>query len=100
MRISKKTAAEVLRNVEGGERFFNVDSSVFASLRELCERMGSMPQDVFNYHCSSQKCDFASWVEDILHDATLAKTLRAAKGVRPKIEKALRERVIQLESYL
>lgn len=100
MRISKKTAAEALRTVEGGERFFNADGSAFASLRELAERVGAMPQDVFNHHCSSQKCDFAAWIEDILHDATLAKTLRAAKGVRSKIEKALRERVAQLEAYL
>lgn len=100
MRISKKTAAEIVRTVEGGERFFNADGSACASLRELAECARTMPQEVFNHHCSSQKCDFAAWIEDILHDPTLAKTLRSAKGVRAKIEKALADRVAQLERFI
>lgn len=99
MRMTKEHAEEVLRGVGGNERFFNADGSVCASLKELAERLPQMPQETFNHHCSSQKCDFASWVEEVLHDPVLAKSLRAAKGIRAKVEKALADRVSQLEKH-
>ena len=99
MRITKAKAQEILRTVEGDERFFNADGTVSANVRELAGHLAQMPQGAFNHHCSSQRCDFAAWVQDILQDTTLAKNLRAAKGVRAKVEKAVSDRVAQLEKY-
>lgn len=99
MRLTKTTARDILRQVDGGERFFNADGNVFASLAEFDAVLSRMPQDVFNNHCNSQKCDFASWIEDVLHDAVLAKDIRKAKGVRAKIEKRISERLAQLAKY-
>src|SRR3989344_7067361 len=87
MRLTKITARDILRQVEGEERFFNADGNVFAGLAEFAEALARMPQDVFNNHCNSQKCDFALWVENVLHDAVLAKDIRKANGIRAKIEK-------------
>lgn len=100
MAINKTTARDILRQVYEGDRFFNADGAIFASLGELCAHIKDMPQEMFNYHCNSQKCDFAEWIEGVLHDSVLAKDLRKAKGVRAKIEKRLDERLVQLEKYL
>lgn len=99
MRLTKTTVRDILRKVEGGERFFNTDGNVFASLAEFDAALSSMPQDAFNSHCNSQRCDFASWVEDVLHDAVLAKDIRKAGGVRAKIEARISERLAQLAKY-
>ncbi|MCR4322792.1 MAG: hypothetical protein NUV61_01765 [Candidatus Azambacteria bacterium] len=99
MRLTKTTACDILRQVEGEERFFNSDGSVFASLAEFDAALSGMPQDVFNNHCNSQRCDFAAWIEDVLHDAVLAKDIRKAKGVRAKIEARISERLGQLAKY-
>lgn len=100
MAITKTTARDITRQVHEGDRFFNVDGKIFSSLAELCTHIKEIPQETFNYHCNSQKCDFAEWIEGVLHDAVLAKDIRKAKGVRAKIEKRLDERLTQLEKYL
>lgn len=99
MRLNKITARDILRQVEGDERFFNADGNVFASLEEFDAAVSRMSQEVFNNHCNSQKCDFASWIESVLHDAVLAKDIRKAGGVRAKIEKRVSERLVQLAKY-
>lgn len=99
MRLTKITARDILRQVEGEERFFNADGNVFAGLAEFDAALSGMPQDIFNNHCNSQKCDFASWIEDVLHDAVLAKDIKKAKGVRAKIEARVSERLAQLAKY-
>ena len=99
MRLTKIKAQDIIRRVEGSERFFNKDGTVFAGLTELSDGIKTMPQDVFNFHCNSQKCDFASWIADILHDDVLAGTLVKAKGVRKTIESHIAKRVDQLAKY-
>ena len=100
MAINKTTARDILRQVYEGDRFFNADGKIFSSLADFSVHVKDMPQEVFNYHCNSQKCDFAEWIEGVLHDTVLAKDIRKAKGVRAKIEKRIDERVVQLEKYL
>ncbi|MEK7493522.1 MAG: hypothetical protein AAB630_00035 [Patescibacteria group bacterium] len=99
MRLTKTTARDILRQVEGEERFFNADGNVFGGLAEFDAALSSMPQEVFNNHCNSQKCDFASWIEGVLHDTVLAKDIRKANGVRAKIEARVSERLTQLAKY-
>ena len=99
MRLTKTSARDILRHVEGEERFFNADGGVFASLEEFDAALSGMSQETFNNHCNSQKCDFALWIEGVLHDAVLAKDIRKASGVRAKIEARVSERLAQLAKY-
>ena len=99
MRLTKQKAIEIARTVEGGEGFFNNDGKVFCSLRDLAREIMTMPQPVFNHHCNSKKCDFSSWIADILRDEKLSKDVTAARGVRAKIEDLIIKRVEQLEKY-
>ncbi len=88
-----------MRRVQGDKRFFNKDGGVFATMQELYEGICSLPQDVFNYHCNSQKCDFALWIADILHDDALAQNILKAKGARLTVENAIQKRLMQLAKY-
>ena len=99
MRLTKIKAIEIMRQVNGGECFFNSDGKVFCSLRDLAREIMTMPQPVFNHHCNSKKCDFSSWIADILRDEKLSKDVTAARGVRAKIEDLIIKRVEQLEKY-
>lgn len=99
MRITKAKAQDILRSVGGSERFFVADGKICANLTELAEHVSAMPQEAFNHHCASQKCDFAAWIADVLRDETLAKNVRAAKGIRAKVEALIADRVTQLEKY-
>lgn len=99
MRITKAKAQDILRSVGNGERFFVADGKVCASLTELASYISAMSQEAFNHHCASQKCDFAEWIADILHDETLAKNLRNAKGIRARVEALIADRAAQLEKY-
>ena len=100
MRLTKSKAIEIMRTVEGGECFFNNDGKVFCGLRDLAREIMTMPQPVFNHHCNSKKCDFSSWIADILRDEKLSKDVTAARGVRAKIEDLIIKRVEQLEKYI
>ncbi len=89
-----------MRRVDGEERFFSKDGGAFAGLFELSDGLKTMSQDVFNFHCNSQKCDFASWINDILHDDALAGALLKAKGVRKTVESHIAKRTSQLAKYI
>jgi len=99
MRLTKQKDIEIARTVEDGECFFNNDGKIFCSLRDLAREIMTMPQPVFNHHCNSKKCDFSSWIADILRDEKLSKDVTAARGVRAKIEDLIIKRVEQLEKY-
>jgi hypothetical protein len=46
---------------------------------ELKDSLEGMPDDVFKYHVTKEKNDFADWVEFVLGDSELATGLRKSK---------------------
>lgn len=98
-RLNKAKAQDIARTVEGQERFFSTDGAAFSSLADLSAHLRMMPQDAFNHHCNSQKCDFAPWIKDILHDDVLAQNILKAKGVRATVESHIQKRIEQLAKY-
>lgn len=98
-RLNKTKAQDIARTVEGQERFFPRDGAALSSIFDLEAHVRMMPQDAFNHHCNSQKCDFASWIKDILHDDVLAQNILKAKGVRAFVESHIRKRIGQLAKY-
>ncbi len=99
-RLNKTKAQDITRTVEGQECFFACDGAVFSNIADLCSHIRKMPQDVFNHHCSSQKCDFALWIKDVLHDDVLAQNILKAKGMRATVESAIQKRIDQLAKYI
>jgi hypothetical protein len=49
------------------------------NIRELADVMEELEDQVFNYHVTPEKNDFANWVKDIFKDIELAEKLAGAK---------------------
>lgn len=65
--------------VSGEECFWVTDGRVLSDLLELKDALASMSEDVFAYHVSKGRNDFADWIESALHDAELAAAFRRSK---------------------
>lgn len=59
--------------------FWANDGSVVSNLSELADVLGSMDDAAFAHHVTKDRNDFADWIEGVLLDAELAKSIRSAK---------------------
>lgn len=72
-------AKRVLVCAQGEQCFWTNDGKIIANLVELRDALTSMGDDVFRYHVTKEKNDFADWIEYVLGDAELAGKVRGAK---------------------
>lgn len=83
-----------LRTVYGKESFWlkknewNVVSEVH-SLPQLLEKLRASPPDVVFHHLANGRNDFASWVENVLKDETLANKIRQVRRDEPEAQKKI-----------
>lgn len=63
----------------GEQCFWVTDGRVLTNLVELRDALASMTDDVFMYHVTKERNDFADWIEYVLQDAELASTFRKSK---------------------
>jgi hypothetical protein len=61
-------------------------------LPELADAFEVMSEESFNHHVSDKKNDFATWVQDILHDNILSERLRGIKD-RQKALQIVKQRM-------
>lgn len=59
--------------------FWVTDGKVLSNLVELKEALAQMTEDVFAYHVTKERNDFADWIEHVLGDAELATSFRKSK---------------------
>jgi hypothetical protein len=59
--------------------FWTTDGRILSNLIELHDTLGIMADEVFEYHVSSDRNDFADWVGNVLQDPKLEKALRRAR---------------------
>lgn len=59
--------------------FWVTDGRVLSNLIELRDALASMTDDVFMYHVTKERNDFANWIEYVLEDAELAASFRKSK---------------------
>lgn len=59
--------------------FWVTDGKVLSNLTELKEALAQMTEDVFAYHVTKERNDFAEWIEHVLGDAELAASFRKSK---------------------
>ncbi len=74
-----KTPAKALVYANNESCFWVTDGQILNSLAALRDAFSNMPKDVYAYHVSSDKNDFATWVEVVLCDGDCALDLRKAK---------------------
>ena len=80
---SKKSSGKEKRQLvraSGEYCFWTNDGSVISNLSELADVLGSMDSAVFAHHVTRDRNDFADWIEGVLLDAELAKSIRSAKN--------------------
>jgi hypothetical protein len=98
---AKKTSVVARKKKNGKPTFVVADATqcfwvnngpVLKDLKELAEALKMISEEQFAYHVSGDRNDFASWVNDILRDATCAKALRGAKN-QSAAQKAVAKRL-------
>lgn len=78
--------------VEYHSAFYCNNGAIFFSLKELANALGTMQQEVFDYHVSKFKNDFYSWIHDVFKASKIAKDIQTAKtplGLKRKLDKYL-----------
>lgn len=78
---NKKTKKDLV-HAPAEQCFWVTDGRVLSNLAELRDALDAMADDIFSYHVSKEKNDFADWVEHVLDDSELATKMRKAK--KPK----------------
>jgi len=83
----KSTSVDISKKVSGDKVFFVIDGTTISSLKELVDSFGMMSDDVFYYHVTADRNDFANWVRDILKLEDLADKLLNVQGpIRAQVE--------------
>ena len=81
-KVAKKATAKAkptLVCAPGEQCFWTTDGRIIANLVDLQEAFASTTDDVFAYHVSKERNDFADWIEQVLEDAELAAAFRKSK---------------------
>lgn len=94
---AKAKTQKALVCANGEQCFWVSDGKVLSNLVELKEAFDRMEENVFKYHVTKEKNDFANWVESVLDDSELAQALRKAK--KPKTARTVVVRRLQLYSF-
>lgn len=63
----------------GEQCFWTTDGEILSNLVELRDALERMSTEVFSYHVTKDKNDFADWIGEVLADHELAKSIRTAK---------------------
>ncbi|MDY6917337.1 MAG: hypothetical protein SVP26_05240 [Chloroflexota bacterium] len=79
-RITCDDAARLLGNVPQENVFWCCDGQVFRNMRELGQAFASMTDEAFAHHSNQDKCDFATWVRDVIGDSKLARDLARSQA--------------------
>jgi len=90
----KRKPKPVLINACNECCFWVCDKKVLRNLAELKVALERMSNKTFTYHVNKNKNDFARWINDVLKEKALARTLKNIKSQKmflKKIEIALKK---------
>lgn len=95
-----ETARVYLRDVEPMWKAFWFHMHLVAkNLEEFASGMEHISDEIFAYHASGQKNDFAAWVQEVIGDSVLARRLEVVDD-KEEAAAVLRERVTELRRVL
>jgi len=94
-KASKKGDFRAMVCAIDGECFWSRDGQILSNLSDLQVAIASMDDEIFLHHVSTEKNDFADWVEHVLQDRECAEALRKAK----KQEQAKKVVALHLSKY-
>jgi hypothetical protein len=76
---TKKADQRILVCANNEECFWTSDGQILQNLEELAAALDAMSKELFTYHATRDRNDFADWVEHVLDDAACAADLRKAR---------------------
>ena len=89
----RKKDIDIYQEAESTEQYFYLNNGTpLKSIAELIDQLVDMDQDLFNYHVSKKKNDFANWVRDVFGKKELARRMnmtRSPQGMLKSITKIL-----------
>ncbi len=96
LQTNAETARIYLRDVEPMWKAFWFHMHLVAkNLEEFAAGMAEISDEVFAYHASGQKNDFAAWVQEVIGDSVLARQLEVV-DTKEEVAAVLRRRVAEL----
>lgn len=69
----------VKRDAPQEHYFILCNGKAVKNLKELADLMEELEDQVFNYHVTAEKNDFATWIKDIFNEIELAEKLAGIK---------------------
>ncbi len=82
----KKTEKLPVIQADENSSFWVNNGPVLRNIKDLADGLKNMSEELFAYHVSADKNDFASWVGNILKDEKLAKSLSKSKTLKSTIK--------------
>ncbi len=83
----QKKVKKVLVNTEPEKCFWVCNGQILKNLKELSESLEKMSDEVFKYHATKERNDFANWVKDVFGEEKLALDLKKAKTAKTAAKK-------------
>jgi len=78
----KKNLPLTTIDAEPEKSFWLSDGRNLKNLKELASAFEAMDETVWNHHVTSEKNDFANWVEEVFNQHQLSVLIRKAKSPR------------------
>lgn len=98
--MTEELARHYLRDIDPPWKgFWFHMHSMARNLSEFAEGMEDITDEVYDYHNSGQKQDFAAWAQEVVGDSLLARKLLAVSG-KEEAAKVVQERVVELKKAL
>ncbi len=85
---------KILQDIHGHYCFWINNGPVVKNIQELPKVLKNMDKDTFSHHVNKEKNDFAKWIDEVIGDIVLAKSLKRVKRKDTylrKIETRLKE---------
>ena len=95
-KISAEQAKHYLRDLDPDVSFWVNDGAVIANLRSLPKELKKLSLDQFRFHVNKDKNDFANWVDQVIGDRSLARSIAKIK-TKPTFVKKVSSRVNALK---
>ena len=79
---SKKNVPAIMAETEPEKSFWLCDGRALKSLKELSQALENMDISVWEHHVTSEKNDFANWIEGVFGESQLGAAIRKVKSPR------------------
>ncbi|OYT41808.1 MAG: hypothetical protein B6U86_01675 [Candidatus Altiarchaeales archaeon ex4484_43] len=89
-------ATEILSDVPSEKCFWAHNGWIIRNLQEVPIALENMSDETFIYHVNRDKNDFARWINDVIGDKVLAKSIENVKKKDTMIAK-IKKRIAQLK---